>query len=103
MWSLGRLLLIAFHVKQNMISILCYFFQDDLIGKSIYNVIHVGDHIQFSSSLLPMSVAGSSLQWASDAQGSKSRTFNCRMLLKPSSELGFVGYYLVFSMNLSVI
>lgn len=30
--------------------------QDDLIGKSVYNIIHVGDHAQFANSLLPMSV-----------------------------------------------
>ena len=33
------------------------YFQDDLIGKSVYNIIHVGDHAQFSNNLLPMSVS----------------------------------------------
>lgn len=33
----------------------CFIFQEELIGKSIYNIIHVGDHAQFSSKLLPMS------------------------------------------------
>ena len=31
--------------------------QDDLLGKSIYNIIHVGDHAQFSNSLVPMSMS----------------------------------------------
>lgn len=26
------------------------------MGKSIYNIIHVGDHAQFSNSLVPMSL-----------------------------------------------
>ena len=30
--------------------------QDDLVRKSIYNFIHVGDHGQFSNCLLPMSL-----------------------------------------------
>ena len=30
--------------------------QDDLIGKSVYNIIHIGDHDQFNYSLLPMSL-----------------------------------------------
>ena len=34
-----------------------FVFQDDLVGKSVYNIIHVGDHAQFSNSLLPMSVS----------------------------------------------
>jgi nuclear receptor coactivator 2 len=32
------------------------FGQQDLLGKSIYNVIHLSDHARFSSSLLPMSI-----------------------------------------------
>ncbi len=32
------------------------FVPSDLIGKSIYNVIHLTDHARFSSSLLPMSI-----------------------------------------------
>lgn len=31
--------------------------QDDLVGKSVYNIIHVGDHAQFANSLQPMSVS----------------------------------------------
>lgn len=32
------------------------FTKDDLFGKSIYNIIHHGDHARFSSSLLPMTI-----------------------------------------------
>ena len=32
--------------------------QEDLVGKSIYNIIHVGDHAPFSRALLPMSSIG---------------------------------------------
>ncbi|KAL5013735.1 hypothetical protein ScPMuIL_008005 [Solemya velum] len=57
--------------------------QDELVGKSVYNIIHVGDHAAFSNSLLPMSQGA--YQSPSKA-GSKSRNFNCRMLVKPSCE-----------------
>ncbi len=26
---------------------------DDLVGQQIYNIIHLGDHVRFSSALLP--------------------------------------------------
>ncbi|XP_076457101.1 uncharacterized protein LOC143291220 isoform X2 [Babylonia areolata] len=58
--------------------------QDDLCGKSIYNIIHVGDHAQFSNSLVPMSLA-TSLTWPNDSP-QKSRSFTCRMLVKPPCE-----------------
>ncbi|XP_074657024.1 uncharacterized protein LOC141910208 isoform X3 [Tubulanus polymorphus] len=54
---------------------------EDLVGKSIYNIIHIGDHAQYSSNLLPRSlqiIPGSGLTDASN----KGRTFNCRMLQK---------------------
>lgn len=56
--------------------------QDDLIGKSVYNIIHIGDHDQFNYSYLPMSL-GSLIPWPSDSTVAKGRTFNCRMLVKP--------------------
>ena len=28
--------------------------QDDLLGKSVYNIIHISDHVQFSNSLLSL-------------------------------------------------
>ncbi|XP_060582282.1 nuclear receptor coactivator 3-like [Ruditapes philippinarum] len=60
--------------------------QDDLIGKSVYNIIHVGDHAQFSNNLLPMSVSSGigGISWPSDNLGGKGRVFNCRLLIKPS-------------------
>ncbi|KAJ8322092.1 hypothetical protein KUTeg_000563 [Tegillarca granosa] len=57
--------------------------EDDLSGKSIYNIIHVGDHAQFSNSLLPMSVGNGVIpSWTSD-NAARQKTFNCRMLIKP--------------------
>ncbi|VDI35698.1 nuclear receptor coactivator 2 [Mytilus galloprovincialis] len=70
-------------VSENVDSYLKYT-QDDLVGKSIYNIIHVGDHAQFSGSLLPMSF-GSVISWPNDTVA-KGRTFNCRMLVKPPCE-----------------
>lgn len=60
--------------------------QDDLIGKSVYNIIHVGDHALFSNSLLPMSVSSGigAINWPLDNLGGKGRVFNCRLLIKPS-------------------
>ena len=39
----------------------CFAFllQDDLVGKSIYNIIHPGDQQSFKTSLLPVSAVGS--------------------------------------------
>ncbi|KAK2704886.1 hypothetical protein QYM36_017062 [Artemia franciscana] len=69
------------YVSDNISSFLQYT-PDDLIGKSIYNIIHVGDHARFSSSLLP-----TSLGWCSDLPSStRSRIFNCRLLIKPPSD-----------------
>ncbi|KAK7484351.1 hypothetical protein BaRGS_00024356, partial [Batillaria attramentaria] len=70
-------------VSENVTQYLKYS-QDDLVGKSIYNVIHVGDHAQFSNSLVPMSLA-TSIAWPNDSP-SKGRNFNCRMLIKPPCE-----------------
>ncbi|XP_053383143.1 nuclear receptor coactivator 2-like isoform X2 [Mercenaria mercenaria] len=60
--------------------------QDDLIGKSVYNIIHVGDHAQFSNNLLPMSVSSGigGISWPSDNLVGKGRVFSCRLLIKPS-------------------
>ena len=75
--------------------------QTELVGKSIYNIIHVGDHPRFSSNLLPMSAIGSGYSWpesqsastsstASTAGVSKSRCFNSRFMVKPEKEEQFL-------------
>ncbi|XP_076307518.1 uncharacterized protein LOC143223427 isoform X3 [Tachypleus tridentatus] len=69
-------------VSEN-ISYFLKYTKDDLVGKSIYNIIHVGDHARFSSNLLPMSI-GNGFSWNTEPgiSTSKSRTFNCRFLIK---------------------
>ncbi|KAL0274024.1 UNVERIFIED_CONTAM: hypothetical protein PYX00_006559 [Menopon gallinae] len=57
------------------------FTKDDVFGKSIYNIIHHGDHARFSSSLLPMTIG-----WAEPNPQSSRRTFNCRLLIKPPDD-----------------
>jgi nuclear receptor coactivator 2 len=84
--------------------------QTELVGKSIYNIIHVGDHPRFSSNLLPMSAIGSgNFAWpesqsastsssAASTAGvvgggggvSKSRCFNSRFMVKPEKEEPFL-------------
>ncbi|KAH9496215.1 hypothetical protein Btru_010515 [Bulinus truncatus] len=59
--------------------------REDLVGKSIYNIIHVGDHPQFSNSLLPMTLT-SGLAWPSDSPTTRGCNFQCRMLVKPPTE-----------------
>ncbi|XP_076336011.1 uncharacterized protein LOC143239086 isoform X3 [Tachypleus tridentatus] len=73
-------------VSEN-ISYFLKYTKDDLAGKSIYNIIHVGDHARFSSNLLPMSI-GNGFGWTSEPGSgtNKSRTFNCRFLVKPSED-----------------
>ncbi|KAK6632415.1 hypothetical protein RUM44_007457 [Polyplax serrata] len=57
------------------------FTKDDLYGKSIYNIIHHGDHARFSSSLLPMTIG-----WPESNPQNSRRTFNCRLLIKPPDD-----------------
>ncbi|KAF5290781.1 hypothetical protein FQA39_LY14624 [Lamprigera yunnana] len=64
------------HVTDN-VSTYIRFNRDEVLGKSIYNFIHHGDHARFSASLLPMSIG-----WASEPTN-KSRSFSCRLLVKP--------------------
>ncbi|KAK8725724.1 hypothetical protein OTU49_010709 [Cherax quadricarinatus] len=57
------------------------FTSEDLTGKSIYNIIHVGDHPKFSSCFL-------SLGWSSEppCDSSRNRSFNCRLLVRPPDD-----------------
>ncbi|KRT85618.1 HLH domain containing protein [Oryctes borbonicus] len=64
------------HVTKNVNNFIKYT-EEEVLGKSIYNFIHHGDHARFSSSLLPMPIG-----WASEPTN-KSRSFSCRLLVKP--------------------
>lgn len=64
------------HVTDN-VSTYIRFTKNEVLGESIYNIIHHGDHARFSSSLLPMSIG-----WASEPTN-KSRSFACRLLVRP--------------------
>ena len=47
--------LLTYHwFKCNTINVYTVSFQDDLLGKSVYNIIHISDHVQFSNSLLSL-------------------------------------------------
>ncbi|XP_045471879.1 nuclear receptor coactivator 3 isoform X3 [Harmonia axyridis] len=67
-------------VTENVINYI-KFTKEDILGKSIYNFIHHGDHAKFSSSLLPMSIA-----WGNELTN-KSRSFTIRLLVKPLEDL----------------
>ncbi|GIY96296.1 nuclear receptor coactivator 2 [Caerostris extrusa] len=57
-----------------------------LIDKSIYNIIHVGDHARFSSNLLPMSI-GNVFGWSEPRETpNKCSAFRCRFLIKPPED-----------------
>ncbi|XP_049822907.1 nuclear receptor coactivator 1 isoform X2 [Aethina tumida] len=68
------------HVTEN-VSTYIRFTKEDLEGKSIYNIIHHGDHARFSSSLLPMTIG-----WNSPPPTNRSRSFNIRLLVKPPDD-----------------
>ncbi|XP_070534013.1 nuclear receptor coactivator 2-like [Ptychodera flava] len=57
------------------------FDKDELVGSSIYNLIHVGDHAQLIECLLPLT---NGFAWRTDSTNkvAKSRTFNCRMYVQ---------------------
>ncbi|XP_078584892.1 uncharacterized protein LOC144867016 isoform X2 [Branchiostoma floridae x Branchiostoma japonicum] len=78
--SQGKLEFISNNV-QNYLS----YTHDELMGSSVYNIIHVGDHTQFVNCLLPMSL-GNGVGWAPDAAGKKCRSFQCRMMVKLEAE-----------------
>lgn len=67
------------HVTEN-VSTYIKFTRDEVLGKSIYNFIHHGDHAQFSSCLLPMTIG-----WASEPTN-RSRSFSVRLLVKPPDD-----------------
>lgn len=62
------------------------FTKEEVLGKSIYNIIHHGDHARFSSNLLPMSMNWGGSGGGDSTAPSRSRSFNCRLLVKPPDE-----------------
>lgn len=68
-------------VTENIIQFLKYN-REEILGKSIYNIIHHGDHDRFASNLLPMSI-----NWQGRSENNtRSRSFNCRLLVKPPDD-----------------
>lgn len=68
-------LLKFYHLVLALLQHLLRVFQ--VVGKSIYNFIHAGDHVRFSASLSPIPVS-----WPNE-QNSRSRSFSCRLMVKP--------------------
>ncbi|XP_048518470.1 nuclear receptor coactivator 3 isoform X5 [Dendroctonus ponderosae] len=66
------------HVTENVDTYLRYT-KEDLIGKSIYNFMHLGDHTKFHSNLLPMTI-----EWGNELQApTRSKSIDVRLLIKP--------------------
>ncbi|CAG9768697.1 unnamed protein product [Ceutorhynchus assimilis] len=70
------------HVTDNVINYIKHA-KDEIIGKSIYNFMHPGDHTKFHSNLLPMTI-----EWGSDPPPStRSKSIDVRLLVKASDDL----------------
>lgn len=69
------------HVTEN-VSTYIKFTREDILGKSIYNFIHHGDHAKFHSNLLPM------IEWGNEQQPTnRSKSIDIRLLVKPPDDL----------------
>ncbi|XP_022919000.1 nuclear receptor coactivator 2 isoform X2 [Onthophagus taurus] len=66
------------HVTKNVQKFI-KFTDKEILGETIYNFIHPGDHTSFVSSL-PMSIG-----WSSETS-TKSRSFSCRLLIKADDQ-----------------
>lgn len=56
------------------------FAKEEIIGKSIYNFLHLGDHTRFHSNILPMT-----FEWGENVQPppARSKSIDVRLLVKP--------------------